>query len=208
MKSPIRCLLPFSNDFKKFWKSKGPYRYALTSSEFPPTLLEPEEWIFADNAVDILKSLMQWEERGMAIVPAPFNRRKKRVFKPDILAPWKIENFPDEWKNSICKTFTPVGHLTVHVMDIAASRPRGGDSAAWGSHTDHYNLVDMDYVYNDIDAGSVEKAFFASLEAEIDSIGYTMLKSDQFKGEESKGDESCAFIKEYLEEWELDEQEG
>jgi len=68
-----REILSNSKEFKVFWEEKGPYKYALTSKEFPPVLLKPEEWIFPNDIEALLKTLMQFNQRKMKIVKAPFN---------------------------------------------------------------------------------------------------------------------------------------
>ena len=54
-------------DFKAFWKCQGPFRYALTSAEYPPVLLEPEAWVFGSDATAVLKALMGFsrEKNGL-----------------------------------------------------------------------------------------------------------------------------------------------
>ncbi len=146
-KTAQRIILLEAHDFKKFWQTKGPFRYALTSREFPPVLLEPEEWIFSDDMDDLLKELMQWEKRKMKLVQAPFSRKKKNVLKPDSLSPWRIANFPEEWEMAECSSFTPVGYLTESVTETCTSDEKA----------------------------DVEEAFFKHLAREIDSIGYVLL---------------------------------
>lgn len=143
----IRQVLPTVTEFKAFWKKQGPFRYALTSREFPPILLEPEEWVFSDDVISLLKSLMKWDERKMKIVSAPFNRKKQNILKPESLSPWKINNFPGEWEATLCDAFTPVGHLTQAVVPEAEN----------------------------MDAETAEVAFFKCLEGEINGIGYVLL---------------------------------
>jgi len=71
--SILRKSLTTAKDFKEFWKEKGPFKYALTSQDFPPVLLEPEEWIFSNDIKGLLKTLMQFDKQKMKIVKAPFN---------------------------------------------------------------------------------------------------------------------------------------
>ncbi|MFH1154268.1 MAG: hypothetical protein V1793_10660 [Pseudomonadota bacterium] len=146
----LRQILPWSTEFKVFWKASGPFRYALTSREFPPILLEPEEWLFSDNLSDLIKELMQWEKRGMAIIEAPFNPRSTKTLKPEELSPWKINHFPEEWESAVCPLFTPVGHLTHEAVSRSLSQ----------------------------EAADIENAFFESLAEYIDTIGYVLLKPD------------------------------
>ncbi len=184
-----REILATSREFKNFWKNKGPYKYALTSMEYPPVLLEPEEWIFSNNAIDILKALMRWKERKMKIVQAPFNKNKKNILKPETLSPWKINNFPEEWEGAVCKSFTPVGHLTESVT-------AGRKSIAAG-------VKPIESTHNDVSIKIIENLFFESLEMDIEKIGYILLKPDNLR---ESGD--AAFIMDYLEEWETDENGG
>jgi len=147
-----REILPHSNQFKQFWKENGPFKYALTSSQFPPLLLEPEEWIFSDDIQVILKELMQFDKLKMKIVKAPFNPENKSILRPENLSSWKINNFPEEWNACICDIFVPHGHLTRAVFEgIKISEEK-------------------------IDPKLVETAFFHCLESCIDQLGYQLLK--------------------------------
>lgn len=146
----ISRILPTTKDFKAFWKASGPFRYALTSNEFPPVLLEPEEWLFSNSLAAVLKALMKWEQRQMSLVPAPFNARSTAVLKPRELSPWKIANFPEEWETAACSVFTPKGYLTEAVVLSSASP----------------------------DVSDVETAFFECLASELDAIGYVLLKPE------------------------------
>jgi len=112
----IRQVLSNSKEFKHFWEKQGPFRFALTSSDFPPVLLEPEEWIFSNNIGILLKELMQFEKRKMEIVNLPFNPLNKKILRPDDLIPWKIINFPEEWNAMVCDCFIPEGHLTRRIF--------------------------------------------------------------------------------------------
>lgn len=58
-------ILPDSKAFKKFWIHNEPYRYALTSREYPPVLLADEEWIFSNDLTALLKELMQFDQNKM-----------------------------------------------------------------------------------------------------------------------------------------------
>jgi len=147
-----RKILPGSKDFKQFWDEKGPFRYALTSSLFPPVLLEPEEWIFSDDIQALLKALMQFDKRKMRIVKAPFNPENKSILRPEALIPWKINNFPEEWNACVCDIFVPQGHLTRVVIDK------------------------MGMIKGKTDPGLVETAFFQCLETRMDQLGYHLLK--------------------------------
>ncbi len=152
IESVKRETLPHSNQFKQFWKEKGPFKYALTSSHFPPVLLEPEEWIFSDDIKVLLKELMQFDKLKMKIVKAPFNPENKRILRPESLSSWKINNFPEEWDAYICDIFVPGGYLTRAVFEgikIPAEK---------------------------MDPKMVETAFFQCLENSMDQLGYQLLK--------------------------------
>ena len=153
----IRQSLPTVAEFKVFWKKQGPFKYALTSREFPPILLEPEEWLFSDEIISLLKGVMKWDERKMKVVAAPFNRKKQNILKPESLSPWKINNFPGEWESTVCEAFTPVGHLTQAVVPEAAN----------------------------MDAETAEAAFFKCLEREINQMGYVLLGPEPSLGDPS-----------------------
>jgi hypothetical protein len=147
-----REILPNSKQFKQFWKEKGPFKYALTSNEFPPVLLEPEEWIFSDDIQVILKELMQFDKLKMKIVRAPFNPENKSILRPENLSSWKINNFPEEWNAFICDIFVPQGYLTLEVVErIKISEEK-------------------------IEPKLVETTFFQCLENCIDQLGYLLLK--------------------------------
>ncbi len=147
-----REILPSSKQFRQFWKEKGPFKYALTSSQFPPVMLEPEEWIFSDDIQAILKELMQFDKRKMKIVKAPFNPDNKSILRPEILSSWKINNFPEEWDACICDIFIPQGHLTRTVVE-------------------KINIPE-----EMIEPKLVEVIFFHCLEDNIDQLGYQLLK--------------------------------
>ncbi len=149
-----RHILATSKEFKKTWKEKGPFKYALTSNEFPPVLLEPEEWIFSDDITLLLKSLMGFDERKMKFVKAPFNPENKKILRPDELCPWKINHFPEEWNVCKCVCFVPEGHLTQEVVKTL----KEGDG--------------------DAGAKQIETAFFECLSTEIEIIGYLLLKPE------------------------------
>ncbi len=152
LESTIKTILQDSIEFKQFWKEKGPFKYALTSREFPPVLLAPEEWIFSNDMAGLLKKLMQFEKRKMKIVKSEFNPENKTILRPEMLSPWKINNFPEEWNSNICDLFIPEGHLTQTVTDSI-------ESAA-----------------GKIGTGDVETAFFNCLETRIDQLGYQLIK--------------------------------
>ncbi|SDT84174.1 hypothetical protein [Desulfobacula phenolica] len=147
-----REILPHLKDFKAFWKNSGPFKYALTSKDFPPILLEPEEWIFSNDITALLKALMQFDKRKMKIVKAPFNPENKNILRPDRLSSWKINNFPEEWNACVCDVFVPEGHLTQVVLDTIEK------------DADKIQIKD------------VEQAFFDCLEICIDQLGYLCLK--------------------------------
>ncbi|MCK4767188.1 MAG: hypothetical protein KAJ25_03705 [Desulfobacula sp.] len=147
-----REILSNSKEFKTFWEEKGPYKYALTSKEFPPVLLKPEEWIFSNDIEALLKTLMQFNQRKMKIVKAPFNPENKSILRPEKLSPWKINNFPEEWDAAVCDIFVPKGHLTRAVLD----------------------KIEKDE--NNIEIKQVEAAFFQCLETRIEQLGYLFFK--------------------------------
>jgi hypothetical protein len=175
-----RVTLPNTKEFKHFWKEKGPYQYALTSMEFPPVLLEPEEWLFSNDVKALLKELMQFDRQKMKIVKSPFNPGNKSILRPSELSEWKINNFPEEWNRCECELFVPEGHLTRVVLDEARKEAENRDKQ--------------------IDKEQVEDAFFNGLEKRIEGLGYILLKP--------AGSSKHAVVKDYLDEWEKDEQEA
>ena len=123
--------------------------------DFPPVLLELEEWIFSNDITILLKELMQFDKRKMKIVKAAFNPENKNILRPEKIIPWKINNFPEEWDGFDCDTFTPQGYLTSTLIGkIAASDER-------------------------IDAALIESAFFQCFENRIEQIGYLLLKPER-----------------------------
>ncbi len=150
--STKREILPGSKLFRQFWNEKGPFAYALTSNQFPPVMLEPEEWIFSNDIKVILKELMQFDKRKMKIIKAPFNQNNKKILRPEILSPWKINNFPEEWDGFTCDMFIPQGYLTRKVIGKVEMAPEK------------------------IEAELVEAVFFSCLEENIDQLGYQLLK--------------------------------
>jgi len=148
----LRQVLTNSKEFKLFWEKQGPFKYALTCNEFPPVLLEPEEWIFSDNIETLLKALMQAEKRKIEIIQSPFNPSSKAILRPEALIPWKIANFPEEWNSCVCDCFIPEGHLTRHIFEgltLPEEKP---------------------------DQQFVEMAFFNCLANCIEQLGYLLFK--------------------------------
>ncbi|MCP4022417.1 MAG: hypothetical protein GY729_11285 [Desulfobacteraceae bacterium] len=141
-------VLPNAMDFKQFWKEQGPFKYALTSNEFPPILLEPEQWLFSNDIIDLLKWLMQFDKRKMKLVKSEFNLENKKILRPKDIIPWKIHNFPEEWDGLFCETFTPRGYLTQKVIESSSTLKKE----------------------------KVLSAFFKSLETNIGQLGYLLLK--------------------------------
>ncbi|MBF0230196.1 MAG: hypothetical protein HQK63_11520 [Desulfamplus sp.] len=201
----IRRFLPFIKDFKAFWKKQGTFKYALTSAEFPPVLLEPEEWIFSDNIASLLKELMRWEIRDMAIVEAPFNKKAKDTIKPESLIPWKIQNFPQEWELAVCDTFTPLGYLTeainTAIKDIKTSNNLTSNILSDVSNSISYKQETCNESQDSNISQEIEYAFFQSLASNIDKIGYVLLKP-----EPPLSNDNVAYIDGYLKEWQEDEE--
>ena len=183
--SCVRQILPHVKDFKKFWKEKGPFRYALTSNEFPPILLEPEEWLFGNEIMGVLKELMQFGPKKMAFVRAAFNLDNTNYLRPQGLIPWKINHFPEQWNGFPSEIFVPEGHLTSLVLDEARAIRELEMSQ---------NLKEPD------EKSALEKGFFSLLEKDLENMGYVLLKP--------QGNAKFASIKDYLSEWERDEEEA
>ncbi len=190
----IRQILTHVKEFRKFWKEKGPFPYALTSNEFPPILLEQEEWLFGDDIQGLLKELMQFDQQKMDFVPAPFNLEKKNRLRPQGLIPWKIHHFPEQWNDFPSDFFVPQGHLTGQVMEEARAlrQVQGSDKFQKEPDTNPQELLDEKF--------QVEKGFFSLLEKNLEKMGYVLLKP--------VGNSTVAFIKAYLLEWEQDEKEA
>lgn len=146
-----RKILETSQEFKTFWRKDGPYAFALTSKEFPPVLLEPEEWLFSNDPVSLIKTLMQFDKKKMKFVHAPFNPKNKKILRPDKLSPWKINQFPEEWDAMSIDLFVPQGHLTLNVFNGIEENPE------------------------DLGAGKVEELFFKQLLSCLDQMGYLIL---------------------------------
>ena len=149
--SCTRQILPNVKDFKQFWKDKGPFKYALTSLEYPPVLLEPEEWIFGSDKVAVLRELMQFSKEKMAFVQAPFNPGNRSILRPQDMSPWKINHFPEDWNGIVCTGFVPEGHLTSAVTE----------------EVKHLGLNE--------DKAGVEAAFFSLIEQEMETMGYVLI---------------------------------
>jgi hypothetical protein len=149
----IRRILPHSSEFKRFWKDQGPFEFALTSAEYPPVLLAPEEWIFGHTAREVLEVLMGFSPGKAKIVRSDFNPENTRILRPGNLIPWKIQPFPEEWNHMPCDFFTPGGHLTTVVADRMKEAPVSGNASL-----------------------QVAAAFFTLLEAHLPAMGYVLLK--------------------------------
>ncbi len=146
----IRQILPGVKDFKKFWQDSEPFQYALTSLDYPPVLLEEEQWLFSNDVVALLKELMQFDRQKMKFVKAPFSRENRGVLRPDELSEWKITNFPEAWQGVTCDFFVPEGHITNAVL---ANMDKGGSP---------------------VTAAMVEQAFFNCLKEDIGQLGYLL----------------------------------
>ena len=146
-----RQILTDSSAFKAYWKGEGPFAYALTSSDYPPVLLEPEEWLFSNDLKVLLKELMQYEKRDMKMVRAPFNPKNRSILRPDRLSEWQIRHFPEEWNTFDCDLFIPQGHLTLDLFSRS-----GHDSSL-------------------MDAQQVADLFFQSLADCLHQLGYLLL---------------------------------
>jgi hypothetical protein len=144
----IRVIIETSRQFKTFWKEKGPFKYALTSQDFPPVLLSPEEWLFSNDKSALLKELMQFDQKKMRVVHAPFNPKNKAILRPETLSAWKITHFPEPWDALMCDLFVPQGHLTLALFDRITALPEK------------------------MDAQSVERLFFDHLETCLEQMGY------------------------------------
>jgi len=149
----IRKILPHAADFKRFWKDVGPFEFALTSAEYPPVLLAPEEWIFGHTARDVLEALMGGAPGKIKLVRSAFNPKNTRTLRPENLIPWKIQPFPEEWNHMRCDFFVPEGHLTRMVAQQAAGHKGAGDEAR-----------------------HLTAAVFDLLEKHLDAMGYVLLK--------------------------------
>ena len=147
----VREILVNVSDFKKFWREKGPFRYALTAADYPPVLMEPEEWIFGNDLAMVLRSLMGFDREKMAFVRAPFNPENKAVLRPEGLSRWKISHFPEPWNTIPSDFFVPEGHLTVRVLEEA------------------------ERLGSDEDADGIARAFFSLLSGHMEAMGYTLL---------------------------------
>ena len=184
-----RQILLNAKEFKRFWKERGPFKYALSSNEFPPILLEPEEWIFGNDIHLLLKELMQFDQKKMAFVQAPFNPKNKGILRPEGLSHWKINHFPEQWNRAVCDLFVPEGHLTCLVMDRASESENIDPSPQC-----------LDGVS---EKQAVEKAFFQLLEQGLETMGYLLLKSHGKSTEAGH-----AAIDTYLSEWEEDDRDA
>ncbi len=149
-----RKILASSTEFKQFWKEKGPFVHALSSLDFPPVLLDPEEWIFSNDVQALLKELMRFDERKMKVVKVPFNPNKTDILRPEKLSTWKINRFPEEWDGLVCDLFVPQGHLTLDLFDLANEDPENQDES------------------------TVEHIFFGCLESCLDQLGYLLLSPE------------------------------
>jgi hypothetical protein len=185
----VRHHLPRVTDFNRFWKEAGPFKYALTSREFPPILLEEEEWIFGSDIHLVLKELMQPDGKKIGFVHSPFNPKNKNILRPGDLSPWKINNFPEEWDRVESDLFVPRGHLTRLVMD-EAERLANLAGPVDNQKDDNPKVGKQD----------VEKAYFDLLSERIESMGYHVLKP--------LGKSKFASIRRHLSEWEEDEKES
>lgn len=147
-------ILVTTAEFKTFWKEKGPFAYALTSNEFPPILLEPEQWLFSNDLTALIKALIQFDARKMKFVKAGFNPKNKSILRPESLSEWKISNFPEELNTARSEYFIPEGHITCAVLSL---------------------------LEENADAAAVEGAFFKCFASEIADMGYLLFSPAEGK---------------------------
>ncbi len=184
----IRKILVHVTDFNKFWKQEGPFEFALTSSGFPPLLLEPEEWLFANDKIALIKGLMQFSQRKMAFWPRKLQKESQSrtnpsvSFTPEDMIPWRIAPFPEEWNSLECPAFLPQGYLTRDVLKQARILCQ------------ETNCVESQILK---DISLIERAFFEIVAAHLPQMGYEFLSHDKESGAASLG--------KYLREWEEDE---
>lgn len=110
----VRRTLPTVRAFKKFWQHEGPFKYALCSLAFPDPLLEPEEWLFGDNYQDLLKNLLQWDQRGMRLAPC-----SHATGDSSNSGGWHIRHLPAALRQWPCKAYTAEGCVSAHVVQAA-----------------------------------------------------------------------------------------
>lgn len=118
-----RKILNTSQDFKRYWKTEGPFAYALTSIDYPPVMLDPEEWLFSNDLTALLKVLVQYDPKKMKIVKIPFNPDKTSILRPEKLSFWKINHFPKEWEGVETDYFAPEGHMTLSLFEALGEDP-------------------------------------------------------------------------------------
>lgn len=148
----VRLILAGSREFKEFWQGNGPFKFALTSRDYPPILLDEEEWLFSNDMVALLKELMQFDRQKMKFVKSPFNSANKAVLRPEDLSEWKIVHFPEKWHGLVSDCFVPEGHVTNAVLEKIGKTCDPATAAA------------------------VEQAFFVCLKKEIWQLGYLLFK--------------------------------
>ncbi len=194
MYSCIRKTLPHVKDFKAFWKQRGPFAFALTSSEFPPVLLGPEEWIFGNDKVRVLKELMQFAQRKMSLVPTDFQPASSGTLTPEDMIHWRIKPFPEPWDSMDCPAFLPQGYLTEAVLEKAM------DLAGQNLPSEHDQCARRSRILEN--ANLIEKAFFQLVSQSLFQMGYVLLSPGK------NGDADTRPLGKYLQEWEEDEQDA
>ncbi len=194
MYSCIRKTLPHVKDFKTFWKQRGPFAFALTSSEFPPVLLEPEEWIFANDKVSIIKELMQFSQRKMSLVRTDFQGASSGTLTPEDMICWRIKPFPEPWNSMDCPAFLPQGYLTKAVLEHAAALAGQNLASEHDHHTQQSRILE--------DATLMEEAFFQLVSQSLFQMGYVLLSPGKNR------DTDAQALGKYLQEWEEDEQDA
>ncbi len=192
----IRKTLPHVKDFKEFWKQRGPFAFALTSSEFPPVLLAPEEWIFGNDKVGVLKELMQFAQRKMSLVRTDFQPASPGRLTPEDMIHWRIKPFPEPWNRMDCPAFLPQGYLTKAVLeealDMAGQNLETKPESA--PHTWQSRILE--------DSELIEDAFFQLVSSSLVQMGYVLLSPGKNR------DAHALPLGRYLQEWEEDEQDA
>ena len=152
--SVVQHIITDSKTFRRFFKDKGPFDFALTCQGYPPILLDDEQWLFGEDPAALIRALIGFDRRKMTLKKTEYNKAKKKVLRPDALSPWQITPFVEEWENLDCDLFLPGGHLTLAFFNRAGLDP---DSAG---------------------PDDVLAAFFTCLERELPRLGYLLLSNN------------------------------
>lgn len=64
----VEASLRTPDEVRVFLRKEGPFQYALEgSTDSKDAFLRPNEWLFGDDLIALLKMFLQWDKRSAAL---------------------------------------------------------------------------------------------------------------------------------------------